>query len=298
MPLPVNHVNGTSKKSKKQTIALRTYDRHMTRAMSRDNYFFFRRDYVLSGVMTKYEALFFQDVINHYHAKGTVKKAVGERRYMLCTVEYLEKSLGWDHVTQSRLLRSLKRKGFLETKKLGCPPRRWVWLNIAAVEDEVDRWEGDDVDGIKTDTDDSMQTDTGDDMQTDTRRITDKEKRHRSAGDGVPPVNRTAGFFSNGRKASPAEQLATRLNALLMKHRKVMAKVNLAAWTAQMQKLINGVGAERAADLMSGYEKHFGDKYMPRAFSAKAFVEKAASIETQIANHENSYESGRHNDII
>ncbi len=140
---------------KKNTIPLDTYLRHIERARGAGNWFIFSRDYVTSGAMSKLQALFIQDLINLAAMKSTKKDADG---FFLCTKEYLDSSLRWDADTQKDTLRALKKgpytvrkkvdgimtdvqkegKGFLELKHVGVPPKRWIKLDLLAIEMAVD----------------------------------------------------------------------------------------------------------------------------------------------------------------
>ncbi len=120
------------------------YCDQLLRAQSSRNRFSFRRDYATSGIMTKLEALFIQDLINKVTMPKTkkIEHKIGDgvvRIFFLCTVGYLQRSLAWDKVSQNRFLKSLEEKGFVQVKRLGEKGRRHVWINIKAIEDAVDQ---------------------------------------------------------------------------------------------------------------------------------------------------------------
>lgn len=114
-------------------VSAQTYRKHAGRMQARGNWFCFRRDFVIHDVMTKYEALFYQDLLNLSELEKTIKDGDG---FFLCTVPYLERSLKWDHKTQAAILNSLTNKGFVEQKQhTRC---RWVRLDQLAVETALD----------------------------------------------------------------------------------------------------------------------------------------------------------------
>lgn len=123
------------KNAKEKTVPMSVYLRHIQRARGAGNWFQFSRDYVISGAMTKIQALFVQDVIN-LAAMASTKK--DEDDFFLCTVEYLETSMCWEKETQRKTINTLVEKGFLEVKRVGVPPRRWLKVCLDKIENAVD----------------------------------------------------------------------------------------------------------------------------------------------------------------
>lgn len=123
--------------SKKDTVDSATYQRHLSRSNAHGNYFTFRRDYVTSGLLTKIQALFLQDLINLGYMKETQGK-VGADGYFVCTADTLNKSLGWDNKSQHDLLVKLRDLGFIDFKRKGIPPKRHVYVDLMAIEKALD----------------------------------------------------------------------------------------------------------------------------------------------------------------
>jgi len=116
-----------------KTIPQSVYRKHLLRAQDAGNFFIFRRDYVTSGLLTKTEALFFQDLIN----KGSMKNVKkDEDDFFFCSIRYLWRSLRWDYDSQKYLFRKLKKKGFVETKRVG--KKRYIRINVEEVELALD----------------------------------------------------------------------------------------------------------------------------------------------------------------
>jgi hypothetical protein len=115
------------------------YLEHLIRAKANGNHFTFFRGY--AWILRKLESLFLQDLINLVAIKGIVKKVVDGKVYFLCTVKLLQQSLNWDPTTQKDMLRSLKKRGFVDYKNFGIPPRRHVYIDIMSVEKALDEVE-------------------------------------------------------------------------------------------------------------------------------------------------------------
>jgi hypothetical protein len=131
---------GTSKAANTtddRAVSLAEYEVHMHRALAADNWFAFRRDYVVAGLLTKIEALFLADPISLAGAPKTPRKKIDGKVFFRCTGKKLKRSLAWDSDAQTRYLGALRQKGFVETVRLGAPSRRWVYLDLAAVEDAL-----------------------------------------------------------------------------------------------------------------------------------------------------------------
>ncbi len=114
-------------------VDLETYRRHLLRARDAGNYFIFSRLYVLSGLMTREEALFYQDLINIAGMGCDVKG------WFRCTDARLEKSLAWNKDSSKKWFKRLKQRGFIEIEKRGVPPHRYVRLNIEFIEKALDK---------------------------------------------------------------------------------------------------------------------------------------------------------------
>lgn len=99
--------------------------------LDKSNYFTFDRNFISSGLCNLEEACVIQDLINrgaNNERKGRVKKG-----WFLCTVDFLEKSLGLTKKVQSRIFSSLIKKKLLENRRKGIPPRRYIRINIELI---------------------------------------------------------------------------------------------------------------------------------------------------------------------
>ena len=111
------------------------HEAFLRRASSYRHYFISRRDFVVSGAMTRNEACLVSDLIN----LETIPTAIrDEDGFMLCTFKYLEWSYAWSRRNQRTILSTLASKGFITIKKKGSPPKRWIKLDLLAIENAVD----------------------------------------------------------------------------------------------------------------------------------------------------------------
>ncbi len=128
--------------SKHTTSASHSIQSHLKRAMASGNWFLFRRDYVVSGLMTKTQALFFQNLINVSAMTGVREDADG---FFQCSFRYLYESLRWNPTSQKNTMKWLEKKRYLETRLVKAKDsgrdndERWVRVDISKVEDDLDK---------------------------------------------------------------------------------------------------------------------------------------------------------------
>lgn len=111
------------------TSDIDTYYHELMVLLNQGGYFAFHREYVTVLGLSRHEALFLQDLINHYSMPNTVRDGT----YFLCTTAYLEASLAWSKDTQKDLLKSLRTRGYISTLEKGMPKRRWVRINMQRI---------------------------------------------------------------------------------------------------------------------------------------------------------------------
>jgi hypothetical protein len=113
-----------------------THRRYILRTKSMKNDFAFIRGYVL--IMGKMTALFLQDLLDL--ASFSPIQTIDEKYYFLCTTKFLENSsMPWTANEQRYHLGILQDKGFVHLIKKGIPPRRWIFIDIVALENAVDQ---------------------------------------------------------------------------------------------------------------------------------------------------------------
>lgn len=115
-------------------IDKKEYERHYKRLFAPNNIIRVRKDYVTSGLFTKIEALFVQDLIE---LSSTLSSSFDD--FFPCSVQCLKDSLNWDSDTQADILRRLDKKGFISVKKIGMPALRHIKIHVSEIEKEVDR---------------------------------------------------------------------------------------------------------------------------------------------------------------
>lgn len=131
---PAHRQPADRKNTKPTHIPLDVYERHLLRAKDRGNWLIFFARYM--DVMTRNEALFVCDLLNHAQMPNT---ATSEDGYFQCTEGYLRESrCRWTGKEQEGLLKSLQAKGFILTARRGLPARRWMRVDVLAIETALD----------------------------------------------------------------------------------------------------------------------------------------------------------------
>lgn len=105
--------------------------RWLARAKAAGNYFLVFRP--LFRIMSKLDALFLQNLVN----LQSMSKIADEAGWFQCTTRYLEQ-MGWSQKELKARLSSLVRGGFIKTEVRGCPPLRWVWIDVEWIERRLD----------------------------------------------------------------------------------------------------------------------------------------------------------------
>lgn len=135
--MSTTHFNGNGSQVKStdpKTISIEKHRQIITRIQAESNWFKFRRDLVTSGVFTRMEALFYQDLLNLSNIPG--RKKDGED-FSLFTSSYLESSLDWGAEAQKKMLATLKERGFVTVKHVGPEKRRWIRVESHLVEEAI-----------------------------------------------------------------------------------------------------------------------------------------------------------------
>lgn len=118
-------------------------------------------------------------------------------------------------------------------------------------------------------------------------RVVKKRQRRRSSlldfSDGKSPKNKNL-----------YHEFARRLYDKCASKRKVMRKPNLFQWANDIRKLRdNKWTIKEIKETLDWYIDHFGEKYVPKAYSGKAFREKFIGIRDQMENLEKDQEKDR-----
>jgi hypothetical protein len=132
----------TDNSTPERLIPESVYRQHLIRARSTRNHFIVSRDWVL--IMPWEISIFIQDLLNRAAGPKTKRKTIKgddgvQREFFLCTSKYLSNSrFSWADRTQKKYISWLKTAGFVKLTHFGVPPRRWIWVDIIAIEDKVD----------------------------------------------------------------------------------------------------------------------------------------------------------------
>lgn len=135
------------------SISESIYRRHLLRAHNTGNYLLYFRLYAKiqytdadgeKQELGKLTALFLQDVINIAALPGTKRQTVDGKEFVLCTQEFLiDSGLGWSVKEQRNHIEVLRQAGLIETKKMGIPGRRWLYVDLIKIESALDDLEND-----------------------------------------------------------------------------------------------------------------------------------------------------------
>lgn len=252
------------------------YEEYLIRSNAEGNRFTFRRDFVISGLMTKYEALFFQDLVNRAGMKKTKKDEDG---YFLCTVAFLLKSLCWEPHAQASLLKALKKKGFLDFKNKGLPKRRWVKLHIGEVEEALDQREDKKGPTPSKNTKSQSCVNPHDcscvDTRTKKKSITyssNKEKKH-SRTQACERVRSAQFLNEENQHTTFGGRLAKLLITRLSEENKIFRKITpqtRPAWARQLNLLASEVegGETFVEEIIHDHLNNLQDRFQPECYSA------------------------------
>ncbi len=132
-----NIPNTNGRKGETPKTSSTNKERILLRAHNGDNYLIFFRHY--TRIMSKLEALFVQDIISLSDRTTSRRRTIDGKRCFLCMESYLlNGDIIWTEDEQRRHFASLKGKGYMEVFRKGSPPRRWVYINIVKLDEDVD----------------------------------------------------------------------------------------------------------------------------------------------------------------
>ncbi len=251
--------------------------------------------------MTKYEALFLQDLINRASMNKTKKKIIQEenddnqledREYFLCTVKYLTRPpMSWDKKTQLALIKSLQTKGFIKvTRKGSLLGKRFIWIDILKIETALDNSEK----TTPTNTETSRRPQTGSSQMTPNRVIqttpnrvakkvhststnVEEERTHcpcdpKVAADGV---NLEQLFETKDNKSKFIDECVERLhNKVVEKNLVHRKKLNLKLWKTNFTKLVQEEGVAKVKEVLDWFLTVIGNEFIPEAYSGETFYKK------------------------
>lgn len=105
---------------------------HAIQRLHGSNYFRFFRDYL--KIMSRLDALFLQDLMDLSASSKLATRTINGKEYFLCTIEFLEKSgCIWTKQEQRPRIKSLLKNKFIHVRRLGIPPRRWVYIDYVGI---------------------------------------------------------------------------------------------------------------------------------------------------------------------
>lgn len=245
------------------------------------NWFPFLRAFYL--VLPKLTALFLQDLLN------LSKAAVRDGEWCLATGDYLVRG-GWSADEQDYHFRILKRAGFVATERRGCPPMRWICIDLEAIHTALDAAE---LPPDSGNTRESIPANFGVNKSIPKRDAKRKTQSGVEPPDGVgnPDVFPMPDLFGNETSAPPpgtdyspfdlacAERLWTAVSTRTQRR----IKSRKSRWANEFRLLresIQGPDAEsRITAALDWYTANINGAKVPEAFCGAAFREKFDRIE-------------------
>lgn len=297
----------------KRPISRGDYQRHMLRERDKGNYFAFRRDYVTSRMLTRPEALFLQDIINHAVTREKKNKRTPHEvnGWFLCTTKFLEKSLLWDKDTQNKYLRNFKGKKFIETMTRGTPPKRYLRVDIYEIEHQLDVILG--ITSVNTEGVESAFTDVAEyaftvtnNEKTTSSPANKKKNTVASQNSRASPARSDSRRSDTSSKSTPnkvqpdkvskqsseqtttptlAQQWARKLYEFLMSNNLILKKLTtLNKWISTIQELyiLLDKDSERISKALDWYILNHKVQYVPKIRSAQSFKDKFLDLEDAI----------------
>lgn len=281
--------------SEQEPIPRTKYINHIRRARDTSSYFAFFRDY--TKIMSKLEALFLQDLINLSSLAGIKRTTIDGEDYFLCTIEFLEKSaIGWSVSEQKQHFKSLKKRGFINSIRVGIPAKRLVSINFPNVEEAIDNKLGEKPPiqlGEKS-------PNWWGEKPPDYIEKKEQEKKEQKYCRSIPSddVSSTCsgGFLPKEKTLDPDfvldQERSDRLYQIIYQYlkdsqRKDVLPPNPKLGPRWMKRIRIKYPSEFIEKALAGYPRIIGREYKPEAFCAKTFHDKLPKIVLALDRNEN-----------
>jgi hypothetical protein len=257
-------------------------------AFNTSNYFLFNRKFVTVLKLSREEALFLQDVINHYGMDGTVKQDDG---FFLCTVKYLLRSLDWSEATQTRMLTKLVDRKFIKVRWDEKTGHRWVFIDICVIADLVVESTSPQLEGSEQ-KDPTLKLREGLPSKRGLNKEGIKEVhtvRAASRPDGEDEMSFLGKTNTKPVEVQPPPQdlsstepnrLASRFYEIISRHRKLMRRPKGAAWPLAFKELLTHRSTEQIVKVLDWYDKNIHDQFTPQKYSAETFCRDFVAVES------------------
>lgn len=244
-------------------------------AGAKRNWFIFRRDFVASGLMTKLQALFYQELVNFSQKPRMIWD---KDKFFLCTLRYLYKSMRWGFSQQGDMLRALSKKGFVETKTID--KQRWVKVWAINVQEALEKTHYGKRSAMKSV---MRRYETRNGNRSEEIHKQKKDKKH-CCPTGNGALN---GFHANGH--SFGYKLAEWFGNELLRQKKCWRMPSVKTWGKQFDELVQDISRREKVTvplskqylktLIKDHAAHLSDRYQPKLLSAKSIREDFARLE-------------------
>lgn len=279
------------------------YMKYIRRRSAAGNWFIFFRDYL--DVMSRDEALVIQCISNagQRKPKNKYRQKMLKNGYVLCTVSYLRKMLRMESGVQKRTLLRLKDKGFINVRQCGMPAKRFVSIDVLAIEKAIDEAEeqtlsdsargaknGRPKGGQKRTTLGRLETAPLGGLETAPNKYKVDKNERKSNCRPLRADGETPGFShlldghstnGNGKQEPPSKAMrfAVRLKDMLDAKRRLMRRPDLRKWAASIEELLKVRSSKEVRAVLDWLEGNLMDAYTPKVCSAESLFKKFADLE-------------------
>lgn len=242
-----------------------------------------------------------------------VKKDKVDDGWFYCKVDTIKAALGLSRDQQLRTIAQLKKRGVVDTRVKGYPPKRYFKLDLIKIEQMTGSLTPNPVktevnlNSLASTTTDSLASTTTDSRVSTTPSIRQVEQSsrtqsfvvnsaaHAASPTDVPTIPKNPehkvstmregfGIIPQYSEAVPSTFDTTIVGRLitLLQNKKVSIQNKRArsVWPKEIAKLRREVSEERISSVFSWYERNAGLKYTPEVLCAKTFRIKFAKLES------------------
>ena len=264
--------------------------KRLERRYSSNGYFHVHR--FLLQVMSPGEAVMLCELMNRSAQFNASEQSEG---WFVATVESLKASIGLGQSTQRRLLKALEAAGLVDTKKEGKPPKRQIKINFERVENLED---------FVVNSNPVKMTDYTENNGYNQSNRLDQINYYttynseyilkQSSFEKLDSENESeSDMFFEELEVNPSIEkfdlvCAKKLKRIVQEKTTISDSSKNATWAKQFQLLRtkDGASKDRIKKALLWYIDHFGESFVPQAFSAAAFRKKFLQIESAMRRAE------------
>lgn len=272
-------------------IPFELYEKRIQRYKNRGNWFVYFSCY--EWIMPRLDSLFIQDLENLLNIPNINTLVINNEVYYQCTSEFLLNSRSrWSIKEQRIRLKSLSKLKFIKIVKKGIPASRFININSERIEAQLDAIQSSPNGPIQSSPLGPHWSSPNGPVKKSSNTTPTKEEhtlsRTRFARlDGEDLNIKKKGKVKSTKKRKqlnpvlPVQQLdkgeafklSSELYKILFKKRKICREPNLKSWAKELKFLLSQYSFLEIQEVMSYHSEHLDDRYWPKLYSAKSFVE-------------------------